>query len=247
MRRGFSCISATVVIITALLMIYHQSYVRTFVKYHISGESNKSKIRDFNPNWYARLKNQEISRNNKTSITIFTRFRSGSTLIGELFNRHPNVFYIFEPYALNWNGWQETAFQNKLVDILQQLNDCNFHELVNESLSHPKNTEESVKQWAPWVFCRNPRPSYLAKDFETCTMKKSKSIGKVVKKAENFCRLHSRVVTKMIRVLNITTFTPYLLQGNKVISLRRDPRGIISSRVKLKRKHYFQNMTARLT
>jgi len=35
----------------------------------------------------------------QTRVLLVTAHRSGSTFLGELFNRNPNAFYIFEPLA----------------------------------------------------------------------------------------------------------------------------------------------------
>ena len=33
----------------------------------------------------------------QNQLVIYTRFRSGSSFVGEIFKQHPDVFYLFEP------------------------------------------------------------------------------------------------------------------------------------------------------
>jgi hypothetical protein len=47
------------------------------------------------------MNHEEEKREKKVSkILLVTSHRSGSTFVGELFNKNPDAFYIFEPLAL---------------------------------------------------------------------------------------------------------------------------------------------------
>ncbi len=39
----------------------------------------------------------------RTHIYLHATWRTGSSFLGELFNQHPDVFYLYEPM---WNMWQ---------------------------------------------------------------------------------------------------------------------------------------------
>lgn len=59
-----------------------------------------------------------------SGVVIITNYRSGSTFFGELFNQHPDAFYIFEPfYPLGNNCWEYAKFK---VNHLQRLLQCDF-------------------------------------------------------------------------------------------------------------------------
>ncbi|KAI8503131.1 Carbohydrate sulfotransferase 1 [Branchiostoma belcheri] len=38
-----------------------------------------------------------LTGDKRTAVIIMTRMRSGSTFVGEIFNQHPEAFYVFEP------------------------------------------------------------------------------------------------------------------------------------------------------
>ena len=40
------------------------------------------------------------SNSKKKKFLIYTRYRSGSSFVGELFNHHPDNYYMFEPLKL---------------------------------------------------------------------------------------------------------------------------------------------------
>ncbi|XP_067659325.1 carbohydrate sulfotransferase 1-like [Haliotis asinina] len=49
----------------------------------------------------------------RTNVIILTYMRSGSTLTGEMFSQHPDVFYVFEPmHTLKWIWWSQKTRLN---------------------------------------------------------------------------------------------------------------------------------------
>ncbi|XP_046559232.1 uncharacterized protein LOC124268237 [Haliotis rubra] len=55
-------------------------------------------------------KNHQLPR---TNVIILTYMRSGSTLTGEMFSQHPDVFYVFEPmHTLKWIWWSQKTRMN---------------------------------------------------------------------------------------------------------------------------------------
>ncbi|ELU18363.1 hypothetical protein CAPTEDRAFT_191563 [Capitella teleta] len=73
----------------------------------------------------------EINASKK--ILLVTYFRGGSTLLGELFNKHPNSFYWFEPLEEFENSidefWQETHTPESSFDILDSTLNQRSHKL----------------------------------------------------------------------------------------------------------------------
>jgi len=59
----------------------------------------------------------------KTAILLVTRWRSGSTLAGEMFNRNTDILYYFEPLAVFSNATSE-IISSKKVQMLNETFDC---------------------------------------------------------------------------------------------------------------------------
>lgn len=51
-------------------------------------------------------------------VLLYTYMRSGSSFLGEIFNRNPDVFYIFEPYQGFYNAFYGNPFGWKPLDVL---------------------------------------------------------------------------------------------------------------------------------
>ena len=76
------------------------------------------------------------SHNNRKQILIVTEYRSGSSFIGEIFNRNPNIFYLFEPLIM-------TTIYNKNKKRLDIVQKPKQNKLLKEffqscKLPHPK-------------------------------------------------------------------------------------------------------------
>lgn len=65
----------------------------------------------------------------KRHIYLHATWRTGSSFLGELFNQHPDVFYLYEPM---WHLWQAlypgdaVSLQGALRDMLRALFRCDF-------------------------------------------------------------------------------------------------------------------------
>ncbi|XP_010641822.1 carbohydrate sulfotransferase 7, partial [Fukomys damarensis] len=65
----------------------------------------------------------------KQHIYVHATWRTGSSFLGELFNQHPDVFYLYEPM---WHLWQALypgdaeSLQGALRDMLRSLFRCDF-------------------------------------------------------------------------------------------------------------------------
>ncbi|NWX31842.1 CHST7 sulfotransferase, partial [Notiomystis cincta] len=65
----------------------------------------------------------------KRHIYLHATWRTGSSFLGELFNQHPDVFYLYEPM---WHLWQALypgdalSLQGALRDMLRALFRCDF-------------------------------------------------------------------------------------------------------------------------
>ncbi|XP_066478312.1 carbohydrate sulfotransferase 7 [Tiliqua scincoides] len=65
----------------------------------------------------------------KRHIYLHATWRTGSSFLGELFNQHPDVFYLYEPM---WHLWQAlypgdaASLQGALRDMMRSLFRCDF-------------------------------------------------------------------------------------------------------------------------
>ncbi|KAM6446351.1 carbohydrate sulfotransferase 7 isoform 1-T2 [Liasis olivaceus] len=65
----------------------------------------------------------------KRHVYLHATWRTGSSFLGELFNQHPDVFYLYEPM---WHLWQALypgdalSLQGALRDMLRSLFRCDF-------------------------------------------------------------------------------------------------------------------------
>ncbi|XP_008579632.1 PREDICTED: carbohydrate sulfotransferase 7, partial [Galeopterus variegatus] len=71
----------------------------------------------------------EAVSHEKQHIYVHATWRTGSSFLGELFNQHPDVFYLYEPM---WHLWQALypgdaeSLQGALRDMLRSLFRCDF-------------------------------------------------------------------------------------------------------------------------
>ena len=54
---------------------------------------------------------EEAPAKNQTRILIMTHHRSGSSFTGQLFNQHPDVFYMYEPLKIVNGGCSGSGFK----------------------------------------------------------------------------------------------------------------------------------------
>lgn len=150
----------------------------------------------------------------KVAVIIVSAKRSGSSFVGELFNQHPDVFYVFEPLwaldhaALKSKKLNKTFVKNSIT-ILNGTMRCDFH------TNHPG--ELSIK---------NP---FLLK-----TAKLSRKMGYTDHAVrERICNNFTYVVAKVIRIHDLNNIRPLVEATDielKVIHLVRDPRPTERSR-----------------
>ena len=90
------------------------------------------------------------SKQRRRNILVIAHGRSGSTIIGDIFNHHPSVFYLHEPLQtveriFKKVGNSHEHYGSLMADILSNLLRCNFSEPVLEDFdrfyrnpSHPR-------------------------------------------------------------------------------------------------------------
>uniref|UniRef100_A0A4W3K611 Sulfotransferase n=1 Tax=Callorhinchus milii TaxID=7868 RepID=A0A4W3K611_CALMI len=183
----------------------------------------------------------------KQHIYLHATWRTGSSFVGELFNQHPKVFYLYEPM---WLMWQELfpgnakSLQGAVRDMLRSLYLCDFSVLklyTSSSMGDVKLTTHSVFGWKNnKVICSAPLCHAYTKDH--VELVNGEKCGKQcpprdIKELERECRKYDVIVIKDVRVLDLKVLLPLMQDPSlnfKVIQLMRDPRAVHNSRMKSK-------------
>ncbi|XP_078077256.1 carbohydrate sulfotransferase 1 [Mustelus asterias] len=195
---------------------------------------------------------REARNNDRTPdrkhILVFATTRSGSSFLGQLFNQHPNIFYLFEPLYHVQQVFANSSVRLRNVvdrrallgahrDLLSNLYDCNLNFLENYMKPAPRDHETTVffRRGASNALCEPPlcRLSQNSKEpLEHLCAKQCKALNLTL--ASQACQARSHVAIKTVRIpevkdLRLLSEDPRL--NLKIVHLVRDPRGILASRM----------------
>lgn len=193
----------------------------------------------------------------KRHIYLHATWRTGSSFLGELFNQHPDVFYLYEPM---WHLWQALypgdalSLQGALRDMLRALFRCDFSVLrLYTAPPGPRDplapappaadnlTTASIFGWRTnKVICSpplcpaapRPRQEIGLVDGATC---EETCRPRALRELEAECRKYPVVVIKDVRLLELGALLPLLREPGlnlRVVQLFRDPRAVHNSRLK---------------
>ena len=105
---------------------------------------------------------------NKTRVLIMTHHRSGSSFTGELFNQHPDVFYMYEPLKIVNGGCSGTT-KDLRRELLRNFMNCNFPNLRQMFPNIHKGHEHYTDVRGNFVFrykiARLCKPPFCHADF----------------------------------------------------------------------------------
>ncbi|XP_068017556.1 carbohydrate sulfotransferase 1 [Melanerpes formicivorus] len=192
----------------------------------------------------------------KTHVLVLATTRSGSSFVGQLFNQHFDVFYLFEPlyhvqYTLIPKLTQSKSTTDRRVmlgasrDLLRSLYDCDLYFLENYIKPQPVNhtTDRLFRRGASKALCSPPVCESLGGvDLhleEGDCVKKCGTLNLTL--ATESCREHGHVAIKTVRVPEVSDLRALVEDPRlnlKVIQLVRDPRGILASRSETFRDTY---------
>jgi len=149
-------------------------------------------------------------------IVVVSSWRSGSSLIGGLFDSHPGMMYIHEPFQ-DYGAKIIRRNQRLAAVRLNSLFQCQFQNLTSY-LSYEKENKVGFPQNPRlWRWCKRDSFSCWEASF-----------------LDRFCALFPRVTIKTVR-LPLSALVPLLQVGlvDRVLLVVRDPRGALVSRRKL--------------
>uniref|UniRef100_A0A670XU25 Sulfotransferase n=1 Tax=Pseudonaja textilis TaxID=8673 RepID=A0A670XU25_PSETE len=191
----------------------------------------------------------------KRHIYLHATWRTGSSFLGELFNQHPDVFYLYEPM---WHLWQALypgdalSLQGALRDMMRSLFRCDFSVLRlyatppagrDPLIPFGNLSTASIFGWRTnKVICSDPFCPHAARaradvglvDGASC---ERSCPPRPLRELEAECRKYPVMVIKDVRLLELGALLPLLRDPDlnlHVIQLFRDPRAVHNSRLKAK-------------
>ncbi|XP_063422609.1 carbohydrate sulfotransferase 1-like [Mytilus trossulus] len=171
------------------------------------------------------------SKKSVTQVLLIGQMRSGTSFTGELFNQHPEAFYMFEPLRglLQANITDKQSLmrlvkgfplEEGVSNIMKGILECDFSQISSNILKND-------------FMLRSRQTS----EFYTCFRKNEPStetFQKCLKLLTNRCKQSSLRVVKTIRMTTELASTLLSSLPNlKIVYLVRDPRAIIQSRIML--------------
>ena len=183
-----------------------------------------------------------IRNQSRIHIYLHATWRTGSSFLGELFNQHPDVFYLYEPM---WHIWQALypgdagSLQGAVRDMMNSLFRCDFSVLKLYAGTQNITTSFIFGWKMNKVICSEP----------LCNAHKRHEIGLVhedlcgkcqkrdIKELERECKKYPVMVIKGVRILDLGVLIPLMKDPTlnlQIIQLFRDPRAVHNSRLKSK-------------
>ncbi|XP_062860420.1 carbohydrate sulfotransferase 1-like [Trichomycterus rosablanca] len=179
-------------------------------------------------------------------IYIFSQTRSGSSFAGQLFNQHPDIFYLFEPLYhaqdkfSNTSKDLQTAMHGVYRDLLFNLYTCNLNSMEDYIQPEPQEhlTDSFFHKTSSRALCSQPVchagiiDNMTEQQIKTWCRAKCPTLNLTL--ASLVCQAHRHVAIKTVRIfllkdLRILIEDPRL--NVRVIQLVRDPRAILASRL----------------
>ncbi|XP_078482830.1 carbohydrate sulfotransferase 1-like [Ciona intestinalis] len=177
------------------------------------------------------------------AVILLTQRRSGSSIVGELFNQYVNVSYFYEP-LFPFDDTCKQSLQNQTQKTIQHIASCeltHLPKLYNEAFN-VTNRDDKYSKCKEYGVCfagytRSKYSAYLTRDAQIChTTEVHQQCPAPIDldRLSSHCRSSIMVAMKVIYLCRLEWITPLLSskQSNvKIVHLVRDPRAIVNSRI----------------
>ncbi|XP_041652109.1 carbohydrate sulfotransferase 1 [Cheilinus undulatus] len=196
----------------------------------------------------------------RTHILILATTRSGSSFVGQLFNQHPEVFYLFEPLyhvqlallprlSQSKNLAERRVMLGAARELLRSLYHCHLSSLESYIRPRPTNhsTDKLFRRGASRSLCSPPVcEAHLSQEAQSLVLADE---GECVRRcgplnlslAAEVCSTKRHAAIKTVRIPQISDLRALIQDPRlnlKVVQLVRDPRGILASRIETFRDTY---------
>ncbi|XP_059362668.1 carbohydrate sulfotransferase 1-like [Carassius carassius] len=184
-------------------------------------------------------------------ILLFAQTRSGSSFTGQLFNQHPDMFYVFEPLFhvqqafTNSSSRLQRALDGRALlgayrDLLLNLYNCDFSFLESYIRPEPQDhmTGAFFRRSSSHALCTPPvcqeggEEILAGQPDEVWCPKKCQTLNLTL--ASQACQARTHLAIKTVRIPEIgdlRTLSEDPRLDLRIVHLVRDPRAILTSRM----------------
>ncbi len=147
------------------------------------------------------------------SLIIYAKFRTGSSFTSDFFNKHEQIYNIFEPLTLLP---KQDVTGHSVIWLRRALN-CQLNYFWEEA---ERNTEHkgSLEGWKRKIFC-----------YKLFYEKKKLCEDYSMIEYETLCKSYTHRVIKEIHIETLEELWPMAMDNVQILHLVRDPRGVIAS------------------
>ena len=214
-----SCIAAIVVFVASLVIQESNDFHPAPAIKHVINQLGISPS----------IKPPTASRDTKRwNVIILTHMSSGSTFTGNLFNLHPDVFYLYEPlhnlrravYGNEWDPFDEATndeYKSDFSTLFGDVFDCGFRENATLERAIPP----FVRKFKRFNYWRFSTPEYTKEAVSNACKAKKLTVAKVMQ-----TRLPRNIGIQELQ--KVCTADPAKFDC-LIIHLVRDPRAVVSS------------------